>query len=88
MVDIEPGGDLRILARYGTDTITIAAPAPAIDSTGARVYRATSAEHDIAVTVEDEPCRDAMSGEPFPMTVTLELDGETFQGCGEPGAGR
>lgn len=84
MVDLEPGGDLRVVARYGADTIIVVAPEPTTDSTGARVYRASSADHDVAVTVEDEPCRGAMSGKPFPMTVTLELDGEPFRGCGEP----
>ena len=85
MVDITPGGEMRVLAQYGTDTISAPAPTPTPSPDGGRVYRITTAEHTVALTVTDEPCRDAMSGKPFPMTVTLELDGEVFRGCGRRG---
>ena len=88
MVDITPDGRMRVLARYGTDTITAPAPAPTRAPDGATVYRIATDEHAVTVTVEDEPCRDAMSGRPFPATVTLELDGEVFRGCGRRGAAR
>ena len=87
LVDIVPGGEMRVLAQYGTDTITAPAPIPTSSPDGATVYRATTAEHTVVLTVTDEPCRDAMSGRPFPMTVTLELDGEVFRGCGRRGGG-
>lgn len=82
MIDIAPGGDMRVLARYGTDTIVAPAPTLARGPEGATIYRAETDAHAVTVTVHDEPCRDAMSGKPFPATVTLELDGEVFRGCG------
>lgn len=38
--------------------------------------------HRLRVTVTREHCLDTMSGEPSPLTVTIELDDETLRGCG------
>lgn len=88
IVDVVPGGDLRVLAQYATDTIIAPAPTPTRRPDGATIYRASTDGREVTVIVTDEPCRDAMSGKPFPMTVTLELDGQTFVGCGERGGGQ
>ena len=49
---------------------------------GRTVYHAETEAHDLTVTITDEPCTDAMSGERFEAAVTVELDGETYRGCG------
>jgi uncharacterized membrane protein/membrane-bound inhibitor of C-type lysozyme len=38
--------------------------------------------HRLRVTVTREHCLDTMSGEPSPLSVSVELDGETLRGCG------
>lgn len=46
------------------------------------VYRATSGDHAIMVTLADVRCFDDMSGERFETTVTLDFDGQIYRGCG------
>lgn len=36
----------------------------------------------IRVAVEARECRDTMSGETFPASVTVSIDGQTYTGCG------
>lgn len=36
----------------------------------------------IAVRIVPEPCRDSMSGQPYPLTVTVEVGDTQFRGCG------
>ena len=35
----------------------------------------------LQLTIVQQECMDAMSGETFPYTVTAEMDGETYTGC-------
>ncbi|RLQ20268.1 hypothetical protein DWB85_18555 [Seongchinamella sediminis] len=49
---------------------------------GLRHYRAQVNGDSIEVTVNDSPCYDSMSGEQFPCTVELQLNGRSFHGCG------
>jgi len=85
----EPGWTLRVyrdhillLTDYGATRIQ--APAAAPERSGGRtVYRTTSNDHDLTVTVRNTPCRDDMSGEPFGKTVEVVVDGKTLRGCGE-----
>lgn len=86
----EPGWTLRVyrdrvllLTDYGATRIQ----APAADperAGGATVYRTTSNDHDLTVSVRDRPCADDMSGERFSRTVEVVVDGQTLRGCGEP----
>jgi uncharacterized membrane protein len=81
LVEVDAGGLMVVLLDYGTERIETAAPAPDRAARGTE-YRTRSAERDIRVLIEDRPCRDVMSGEPFPRTVTLTIDGRTLHGCG------
>ena len=47
-----------------------------------RVWQATTEDHELQLTVEDRACTDVMSGEMFPATVTVTLDGRQYMGCG------
>ena len=86
----EPGWTLRIyrdrillLTDYGATRIQ----APTLDperSSGATVYRTTSNDHDLTVTVRNRPCADDMSGERFSRSVEIVVDGSSLRGCGEP----
>ena len=80
-LEITEGERIRFVYAYGErEAIT---PAPESEMRGAQViYHAQTEAHDLMVTIADEPCSDAMSGERFDKTVTIELDGETYRGCG------
>lgn len=68
---------LHLAADYGTREVTVPRPEPRRAGDTA-VYDAGRLRAEIL----DEPCRDIMSGHPFPKTVRVSLDGETWRGCG------
>ncbi|MGC2857342.1 MliC family protein [Novispirillum sp. DQ9] len=76
LLDVLPDS-LRLLADYATREVTVPKPAPrrAGDRT---TYDAGRLRVDILA----EPCRDIMSGQPFPATVRVTLDGTPWRGCG------
>lgn len=43
----------------------------------------SSAQHDMRVEIAAGACFDRVNGEPYPARVTLMLDGERYEGCGE-----
>lgn len=82
-LEIEEGERIRFVYAYGEKEAIVPAPAPeANEAAGRTVYRAETEAHALTVTIEDEPCADSMSGEPFEATVTVNFDGETYRGCG------
>jgi uncharacterized membrane protein len=38
--------------------------------------------HVLRLRAAAEPCHNDMSGEPFPLSVEMELDGRKLNGCG------
>lgn len=81
LVEVDGGGRMVVLLDYGTERIEVPAPAPARTDRGEE-YRSRTADHTIRLVIEDRPCRDTMSGEPFPATVTLDVDSRSYEGCG------
>lgn len=49
---------------------------------GRFVYRVETEAHRAAIVIDDEPCRDVMSGWPYESTVSMTLDGREYRGCG------
>lgn len=82
-LEIREGERIRFVYAYGEREAVVPAPEP-IQADGRTVYRAQTEAHDLTATITDEPCTDAMSGERFPATVTVTLDGQTYRGCGRP----
>jgi putative lipoprotein len=80
-VEIHEGVEIRFETDYGETRATAPAPAPQVDG-GRRTYRARTAAHEIIVQIDRTPCEDSMSGEPFPTTATVWLDGREHLGCG------
>lgn len=73
---------LHLVYDYGEGELTVPTPEPAGGTTGERLrYRAETAEHVLTVTIDEDPCT-AMSGTEFPKTVTVDLDGTSYGGCG------
>jgi putative lipoprotein len=80
-LEIEEGVEIRFETDYGETRATAPAPAPQVDGTR-RTYRARTAAHEIVVQIDRTPCQDIMSGEPFPTTAAVWLDGREHLGCG------
>jgi uncharacterized lipoprotein YbaY/uncharacterized membrane protein len=80
-LEIREGERIRFVYAYGEQEAVTPAPEPT-RSGDRTVYRAETEAHDLTVTIVDEPCVDTMSGEAFEASVTVELDGETYRGCG------
>lgn len=76
---------IRYEGNYGETMITFPTPQPAIADTGSVVYDTTARGHSLQLVIDETDCTDAMSGKPFPSTVTITVDGETYRGCGAPG---
>jgi putative lipoprotein len=86
----EPGWHLEIDAERGLRLVTdygareLVAPDPTRETgTDATTYRGTAGDHDVRVVVTGTTCQDTMSGERFPLSVRVEVDGEALSGCGE-----
>lgn len=83
-LEIEEGARILVVVDYGEDRAVFPAPLPTVDpETGRTIYHARAGGRELTVVIEDRPCRDVMSGQPFEATVTATLDGRTYRGCGE-----
>jgi heat shock protein HslJ/membrane-bound inhibitor of C-type lysozyme len=83
LLEIAEGRWIHLAADYGERVIHVPAPAP-IEAGGATVYDARTEAHALRVEIERTPCQDTMSGESFPATVRVTLDGQEYRGCGRP----
>lgn len=81
LLEIDEENSILVAVDYGRDSVRTPVPAPELRE-GVRVYRAQTEAHTLHVTIEETPCQDTMSGDPFPATVTVVLDGRTYSGCG------
>lgn len=82
---LEQARDLSIVVvtDYGAERLEFPPVEPEHDAaTGTTTFRARADGRSLVVTVEERPCRDTMSGEAFPTTVIVRIDGETLRGCG------
>jgi putative lipoprotein len=84
----EPGWQLEI----GADTLHLLydyaeqeAVAPVLEPQRERdvtTWEAVTGEQRLRAVAEVKRCADAMSGEAFPLTVSVEIDGRSLHGCG------
>ena len=75
-----PGGT-RVTADYGQ--LVLDFPGIPVESLrdGAPILREAGG-HVLRLHVAAEPCHNDMSGEPFPLSVEMALDGRSLHGCG------
>lgn len=78
------GGEIYLEVDYGERRVTAPAPPPETPRKGLTIYRVRTPKQAITITIEDRPCQDIMSGQSFPATVTVVLDGREYRGCGRP----
>lgn len=81
LIEVDRDGRMVVVLDYGSERIEARVPGPTRSERG-QEYRAQTADHAIRLVIEDRPCRDTMSGEAFPATVTLDVDGRSYRGCG------
>lgn len=84
LLEIVPGGRMAFTGDYGEIRVSAPTPTPEMPPGGDRtVYRAGMEAGDLTAVFEERPCRDAMSGRPYPSTVTVTLGGREYGGCGD-----
>ncbi|MGH7543809.1 MAG: MliC family protein [Gemmatimonadota bacterium] len=83
LLDLQADGRIDIEADYGETVYRFPPVDPETDAgVGRTVYRIETEIHRATILIEDEPCRDVMSGWPFEATVRMDLDGREYRGCG------
>ncbi|WP_168012561.1 MliC family protein [Halomonas salinarum] len=75
---------LALLLDYGEREIEAPYRVTSLDNERGRVTLASGrADTPFKLELDARACFDSMSGKPFPVRVTLEVDGETYHGCGQ-----
>lgn len=82
MLDVYTADRMRLQWDYGQSSADFQRGEPAYPVEGATRYEARTEDHAIAVTIRRAPCQDVMSGENYPSTVEVLIDGRTLNGCG------
>jgi len=82
ILDIYTERRMRLVWDYGESTADFPLTAPTALQEGATRYEAAQNGRTLAVTIRRTPCNDGMSGEAYPSTVEVVIDGRTLNGCG------
>lgn len=82
LLDIYTRGIAKLAWDYGEQYGEFAIGEPTYPQEGATRYEANSDGRALVVIIRRAPCADAMSGEAFPSTVEVTIDGSTLRGCG------
>lgn len=83
MVEIDLDRRMHVLADYGEVEFHTPPPRLLSREAGTSIYAAATETHSVTVTITEQPCADTMSGDSFPSTATLVLDGQPYDGCGQ-----
>ncbi|HSO06072.1 MAG TPA: MliC family protein [Pelomicrobium sp.] len=84
-MELTRGGNIVLVTQFGERRYVFPTPEPVTDPVDRTTeYRTTSAGRTLVVLLEARECRDTMSGERFPTTVTVHLNREVLRGCGTP----
>ncbi|MGD9966753.1 MAG: COG3650 family protein [Hyphomonadaceae bacterium] len=82
MVDIYTANRIVALLDYGESLIEFPRPEPSYPVEGSTSYQTQADGHTLSITIRRSPCQDAMSGEAYPTTVDVVVDGRALNGCG------
>jgi uncharacterized membrane protein len=84
-LEIRMGSEMRFTYDYGQRSAVTPAARAVLDArTGTRSFHARTESNDLRIEIVPVKCEDAMSGKPYPATVTVTLNDRSFRGCGEP----
>lgn len=81
-LEIDDARSMHLVYDYAERTATTPAPASMVKRDEI-TYTSVTDAHRLAVVIDPRPCSDGMSGQPFPRTVTVTIDGQTLRGCGQ-----
>jgi putative lipoprotein len=82
-LDVYSKERLVLVTDYGRERYEFPAVVPVIDrSARTAVYETRNDDHKLRAIIEGKRCVDNMSGDAFPSTVTVMLDGRVLKGCG------
>lgn len=82
LLEVGPADTVTFEDRYGESRVTYTDVTTAKAADGATTYSGTHTAGTIRVTLRQQPCQDSMSGDGFPTTVKVLVNGERQQGCG------
>lgn len=82
MIDIYQQNRILLLLDYGESLTEFPLPTPTYPQEGATRYETQTDAHTLSVTIRRFPCEDVMSGEAFPASIEINIDGRTLTGCG------
>ncbi|WP_021029200.1 COG3650 family protein [Litchfieldella anticariensis] len=75
---------LTLLLDYGNRELTLPYRVVAMDNQQGRVVLESGrADQPFRLSLEARACFDSMSGAPYPVRVTLDIDEQRYQGCGQ-----
>lgn len=83
ILDVYTQNTIRLTWDYGESTADFPLTTPSYPQEGATRYETAMNGRVLAVTIRRFPCQDVMSGEPYPSTVEVVIDGRTLNGCGK-----
>ncbi len=88
LLEIDNEKGMRVLTDYGETEIHIGeTPDRIAESSTSWSYTVRGGPAELRVVIADTTCQDLMSGEEFPSSVTLTVDGRDLAGCGQSLAG-
>jgi uncharacterized membrane protein len=88
-VEVKQGDWMRLLRPDGNGVLVAPDPVRETTGSGATVYTGRADGQRLRLHLRESACTDSMSGESFPLTATLTLDGRELRGCARrPGADR
>lgn len=82
LLDIYRRERIRLLWDYGEQIADFPLTEPSYPVEGVRRHQAQANGRTLTVSITRQPCNDAMSGQGYPASVEVVIDGRTLNGCG------
>lgn len=82
IVDIYTQNRIVALLDYGETLLEFPLTTPTSPAEGATRFESQANGRTLSITYRRFPCEDAMSGEAYPSSVEIVIDGRTLNGCG------
>ena len=82
LLDIYTQDRIVLAWNYAQSRAAFPLTTPQYPREGATRYETTDGRHTLVISTRRFPCQDVMSGESFPATVEIVIDGNTLNGCG------
>lgn len=81
ILEIRPEQNIDFRYDYAERRVVTPVPVPEI-SGRQTVYHAVTEANDLRIEIVEEACQDVMSGDAYPATVRVTLNGTAYDGCG------